>query len=306
MNYDLTNLSIIIPNWNGKTMLEKHLPVVLKHADKAEIIVVDDFSTDNSVSYIETEFPSIILIKKKKQEGFSSAINAGVKHSSRSLLLLLNSDIEPEPNFLETVFPLFNDKSLFAVGLNDKSIEGKEIVMRGRGIAFFKRGFYIHMRGEINQSDTAWVSGGSGVFRKDIWEKLGGLDELFNPFYWEDIDLSYRALKSGYTIRFEPKAIVIHYHDKGAIKTNFSSTYIRRIAFRNQLIFIWKNISDRRLLLQHCYWLPYTLFHALIHGNVQLVLGFLLALKNIDRIIKKRRIIQSKSIVSDTEILSNQ
>ncbi len=303
MSYDLTNVSIVIPNWNGKMILEKHLPVVLKHAEKAEIIIVDDASTDDSVSYLENEFPSVILIKMKKQKGFSSSVNAGVKKASRSLILLLNSDIEPEPDFLTSVFPLFKDATLFAVGLNDKSIEGHKTIMRGRGIASFKRGFYVHKRGETNQSDTAWVSGGSGVFRKEIWEKLGGLDELFNPFYWEDIDLSYRALKSGYTIRFESKAIVVHHHDKGAIKSNYSSNYIRRISFRNQLIFMWKNISDKTFLLQHSYWLPYTIFHSLVHGDIQLAFGFLLALSNIGRIIQKRRKVQSMSTVFDAQIL---
>ncbi|MCX6724718.1 MAG: hypothetical protein NTV20_01290, partial [Candidatus Shapirobacteria bacterium] len=113
-----------------------------------------------------------------------------------------------------------------------------------------------------------WASGGSGAFRKDIWSELGGLDEIFAPFYWEDTDLSYRAWKRGYQVLWEPKSIVHHQHE-GTIGSSFSKKYIDFISQRNQLIFIWKNITDFKMLFVHKmalgkklltkpgYWRPY-------------------------------------------------
>lgn len=305
MTYDITKLSVIIPNWNGKVLLERHLPVITKYTKGAEIIIVDDCSTDESVSYIREYFPSVRVIEKMTREGFSSSVNAGVEASTKPLVLLLNSDIEPEANFLNSIFPLFENQTLFAVGLNDKSIEGNLIVMRGRGIASFKRGMYVHKRGEVNNTTTAWVSGGSGVFNKSIWNTLGGMDTVFNPFYWEDIDLSYRALKAGYTIRFEPTSIVVHKHDEGAIKTSFTQADIKKIAFRNQLFFMWKNITDSRFVLQHIFWLPYYMVNSILKRDFSILQGFLSAVGSFSRIYKKRKQVARYSVVSDSEVFAD-
>jgi hypothetical protein len=79
----------------------------------------------------------------------------------------------------------------------DKSMEGDKVVLRGRGIGRWEKGFYIHKRGEIDKVDTAWVSGGSGAFRRLMWNTLGGMDPIYNPFYWEDIDPEIKANFSG-------------------------------------------------------------------------------------------------------------
>ncbi len=151
-------------------------------------------------------------------------------------------------------------------------------LIRGRGIARWERGMYIHSRGEVNKTDTAWVAGGSGAFRKSIWNQLGGMDPIFNPFYWEDIDLSYRAVKAGYTILFEPKSVVIHEHEKGIIQQEYSSFQVKTIAYRNQFLFIWKNMSDLNILVEHIVWTPVRLLQALFRGDFAMLLGYWKAL----------------------------
>ena len=79
------------------------------------------------------------------------------------------------------------------------------------------------------------------------------MDPLFNPFYWEDIDLSYRAVKAGYALKFEKKSIVHHYHEKGKILTFFSGSLIQEL-LRNQFVFIWKNMSDIDIIRSHFFW----------------------------------------------------
>ena len=97
---------------------------------------------------------------------------------------------------------------------------------------------------------------------KSIWDELGGLDILYNPFYWEDIDLSYRARKSGYKTLFENKSVVRHEHEKGSIKNKYNPQDVKKIAYKNQFIFAWKN-SDFSTLIYGHFWLPYHLLKAL-------------------------------------------
>lgn len=272
------SVSIVIPNWNGKELLQKYLPSVLEAAKGNEVIVVDDGSTDGSVETLQSDFPGVRLIRQKHQRGFSHTVNTGVREATGDIVVLLNTDIKPEKDFLTYLVRHFENPEVFAVGCMDKSVEGTSIVLRGVGVARWIRGFYIHKKGEVNSRDTAWVSGGSGAFRRSLWNTLGGLDELYSPFYWEDIDLSYRARKSGYVVRFEPKSIVWHYHEQGKILRKYSKRYIRTISYRNQFIFIWKNLTDPGIMLEHALWLPVRLMQAIFRGHGEMVVGYILAL----------------------------
>jgi len=291
-------ISIIIPNYNGKHLLEKNLPRVIKEIAKlrnfeTEVIIVDDGSSDDSVKFIKeltswrvNEFnnslinnkPIIKLIKNEKNLGFSATVNRGVRAASGEVVVLLNTDVYPEEGFLKAVLPHFKDPKVFAVGMLDKSIENEEIVRRGRGIAEWRRGFYIHRRGEINKTDTAWVSGGSGVFRRSIFLKFGGFDEIYNPFYWEDIDLSYRALKDGYKILFEPKSCVVHKHEEGVIKSKFPPWKIKSISFRNQFLFVWKN-ANLGQFFSHFLWLPQHIVKSILTADICFLIGLLWAIQ---------------------------
>jgi len=187
----------------------------------------------------------------------------------------------------------------------DKSFdEEKKIVLRGRGIAIWRRGFLIHSRGEIDKTDTFWVSGGSGAFRRSLWLKLGGLDPLYNPFYWEDIDLSFRAVKSGFKLIFEPRSVVSHYHKKGIIKRKFSPFFIKTISYRNQFFFIWKNITDKKLILSHLFWVPYHLLRTLFSLDLAFWLGLLLAFLKLPWVILSRQRNMELFTRTDEEILN--
>ncbi|MEK7141529.1 MAG: glycosyltransferase family 2 protein [Patescibacteria group bacterium] len=281
-------ISIVIPNRNGAELLEKNLPSVLAAVKGEEVIVVDDASTDNSVELLQGKFSSVHVIRKAHHDGYASTINVGVKEATGDVVVLLNTDVRPEQDFLTPLLNHFNDPSVFAVGCLEKSIEGKTTVFRGRGEAKWEKGFFIHSRGEVNQSTTAWVSGGSGAFRRSIWMKLGGMDEIFNPFYWEDIDLSYRALKSGYTLVFEPKSVVVHEHTKGVIKQEYSPMQVNVIAYRNQFLFIWKNLSDVPIMLAHLVWVPVRIVQAISRRDMAMVRGFLWAFMYAPHVLASR------------------
>lgn len=298
-------VSIVIPNYNSGEILLKNLPAVLK-TGADEIVIVDDGSTDGSLEQIKNEkrrdrafgersllsLREIKILENEKNLGFSSTVNRGVKAASGEIVVLLNTDVSPEPDFLDPLVRHFADPKVFAVGCLDKSIENGKIVLRGRGLAKWDRGFLIHWRGEVDKPDTFWVSCGSGAFRRSTWLNLGGLDEIYNPFYWEDIDLSYRAKKAGYKIFFEPKSVVVHQHGEGVIRQKFSPFYIKIIAYRNQFIFAWKHMDKWRLWFLHFFWLPYHFLKALFSFDLAFWLGFLLALVKVVTTALRRTVVK--------------
>jgi GT2 family glycosyltransferase len=291
-------ISIIIPNYNGEALLEANLPAVLRAKDFSknnilEIIVVDDGSKDKSVEVVKKNFPSVKLIKHTINRGFSAAVNTGVRAAKGDLICLLNSDVIPEKNFLESVLNYFNDKALFAVSFN-------EIGKFGWAKGIFTDGFIGHTPGGKSQTShvTFWVSGGSGIFRRYVWMELGGMDDkLFSPFYWEDIDLCYRALKRGYKLLWDPKAKVEHQHQT-TIK-NISKKYVEQIQERNQLIFIWKNLTSKNLFKKHIAGL---VKRSATHPGYLLIV--LKALGKIGFIVKARKKEIKEAIVSDEVIFS--
>ena len=136
-------------------------------------------------------------------------------------------------------------------------------------------------------------------------DKLGGLNELYNPFYYEDIDLSYRALKSGYKVLFEPKSIVTHEHEKGAIKTKYSGSKVKTIAYRNQFIFVWENATDYSLQIFHLFWLPYHLITALLRMDLNFFLGFFSAFILLPKVIRSSIKYQKQFVKKDSEVIKN-
>lgn len=296
-------ISIVIPNYNGEALLRKNLPKVLRSVEgyKHEVIVVDDASKDKSLEFLKNQ--KVKVLRNIKNLGFSSTVNKGVREANGNIVVLLNSDAYPQKDFLNFLVPHFEDPNVFAVGCLDKSKENGRIVLRGRGIGSWKKGFLVHGRGEINKQNTLWASGGSSAFRESMWQALGGLNEIYNPFYWEDIDLSYRALKSGYKILFEKQSVVYHEHEKGAIKQKYSNFKVRRVAYRNQIIFVWENATDLSLQFLHVIYLPYHLIKAVLRGDFAFLLGFLDAFVLLPKIIQSSFKSQRQFIRTDKEVI---
>lgn len=296
-------ISVIIPNYNGLNLLQKNLPSVIKNCPNCQIIVVDDASSDKSVEFLKENFKKIKIIVHPKNKGFVGAVNSGIRAATGQYVLLLNSDVSPRENFLLPLkAAIFDNPNVFAVGIKDISHEDGRTITKGRGGARFKKGFVNHYPLPVEKGETLWVSGGSGIFNKSALINLGAFDSLYAPFYWEDIDLSYRARKSGLICMFEPDSVVDHYHEKGAIKSYHSDFFIKTISYKNQFIFIWKNISDYFLLSQHILWQPYHFIRAFINYDWAFFIGFFKAALQIPRLVINYHLRESEFTVSDKEI----
>jgi len=313
------NLSIVIPTYNGEKILQENLPKILQSIKgykkgTIEIIITDDPSTDNSVNVIKKFIASVkeknIIVKTcfnkdVKQRGFSKNVNRGVRLATGEILILLNSDVIPHTGFLTPLLKHFENPQIFGVGCMDESVEEGKVVLRGRGVASWRHGFLMHAAGKLDKTSTFWVSGGSSAFRKSIWDKIGGLNELYNPFYWEDVDLSYRAVKCGYRVLFEPESIVRHEHEEGTIKKNFSEYDKIKVVYRNQFIFVWINITDPQLLFSHFVWLPYHSLKALFRKDKAYFWGLSHALVQIPPILLYKKKMEEMFVVSDKKIIES-
>lgn len=291
----MPTVSIIIPSWNSAEKLTKNLQAsidAIKDYPGSEVIVVDDASSDNSVEVVE-QFPQVKLIKRQKNGGFSSTVNQGVREAKGEFVVQINSDARPDKDFLKYALPHFENPQVFSVNCNAGGVWNT---------AGFKNGFIWHRQAPnadpTTSHQTLWSSGGSGVFRRDLWQKMGGLDELFNPFYEEDMDLGYRATKRGYINIWEPKSKVEHYKEKGVIATHFSSARVARVAQRNQLLFMWKNITDSGMMFSHIFALIKML---IVHPKYWGV--FLAALWRLPKLWPKRKQEQKHAHLTDKQVL---
>lgn len=304
-------ISIVIPSFNGQMLLEKNLPAIEKSCrmwdsseKQWEIIVVDDASTDRTSDWLKKIYPEIKIVRNKHNLRFGGSCNRGVKEAEGDIVVLLNNDVQPEFDFLKPLLAHFEHSEVFAVGCKEVNVSGEKVLFGGRGMMKFQRGLMTHWR-PINQTskNTSWVSAGSAAYRRSLWISLGGMDRLFRPAYEEDRDLSWQAVKAGYLLLFEPNAVVTHYHET----TNehiFGSTMIKIYSMKNQLLFVWKNISSSRLLLQHIFWLPYHLVMTTIKTRGLFFVAFLLAVFQIYETIESRRRASKHWRKSDEEILA--
>lgn len=292
-------ISVVIPNWNGAFLLKKNIPKVIDAKRNAanrieEILVVDDFSTDDSVGVLEKYFKDDVrIIKHQKNQRFAATVNTGVRFSTGTHICLLNTDVIPSNDFLEPVIGHLGDESVFGVTLHERGY--------GPAVGYFD-GYLKHSPGPEAQSplDTLWISGGSGVFSKEKWQELHGLDsELMAPFYWEDVDLGYRAHKRGYKLIWDSDANVVHKHESVTSPKNFNKNYLALMKERNELLFIWKNITSKNLIKKH----RDALVSRVIHhpGYIKVVTAALLKWQ---LVIARRKREKAESSISDEAIFS--
>ncbi len=236
-------IDIIIPSFNGKHLLEKNLPEVFRNSDFLnKVIVIDNGSTDGTIAWLEKTYPEIIIVKNDTNLGFTKPVNQGVAQSSSEYIVLLNNDVRPAKDYLKNTLQYFEDEKVFAVSFNEN--ESSWPLVKWNGKIQFTRG-----EDKSGSRLTAWASGGSAIFKRKIWDKLGGFNEIYAPFYWEDIDIGFRAWKSGYKIIWGKESQVIHDHESTAKKIN--PAYLSLIKQRNELLFNWINVTDSDLVKQH-------------------------------------------------------
>ncbi len=293
------SVSIVIPTLNGKELLKRFLPSVMAavgaYPGKSEVIIVDDGGTDGTDELIKSNFAGVRLIRLERNMGFAGACNAGFRECRNQIVILLNNDVLVDKNFIAPLVVHFENDEIFGVrpGLRTlgANVSREELERFSVGLEF-KRGYIdlpMFLRAAPRKCNDIFLLGGTSaaIDRVKLLE-LGGFDELFSPFYWEDADLSYRAWKRGWRIIYEPESLAYHQTHATIFQTH-PQEYIEMIGERNRYIMVWKNIVDKKLLFNHYCWIPLRLLGLLFSGRWHKLPSLFLALKELKTIREKRK-----------------
>ncbi|HVW83673.1 MAG TPA: glycosyltransferase, partial [Bryobacteraceae bacterium] len=255
---DTRAASLVIPNWNGVDLLRRFVPSwieAIRNHPGSEIIVVDNGSTDGSAAWLAANYPEVRVLALEKNLGFGGGSNAGFTAARNDVVVLLNSDMRVEPDFLEPLLAGFTDETVFAVScqifLGDKTKRREET---GLTEGWWQDGGLRVSHREDPAVDTLFPcfygGGGSCAFDRRKFLSLGGFDELLAPFYLEDTDIGFLAWKRGWKVLYQPASVVHHEH-RGTIGKRFSTDYIQSVLQKNFVLFAWKNIHGWNRLAGH-------------------------------------------------------
>lgn len=254
-------IAVVILNWNGKAFLEKFLPDVIKHSqDVAEVYVIDNNSSDDSVKLLRSNFTSVKIIQNIDNYGFAKGYNEGLKHIQADYFILLNSDVEVTPNWIPPVISLMESDPAIAA-CQPKLLNYKvrdEFEYAGGAGGFIDKWGYPFCRGRMfntfekdtgQYNDTReifWASGASLFIRAKNFSDAGGFDEDFFA-HMEEIDLCWRLRNTGYKIMYCPESTIYHVGAGTLAKMNPQKTYYN---FRNNLMLIYKNHAPQFFYLK--------------------------------------------------------
>ncbi len=245
------NVSVVILNWNGKDLLSRFLPGIIRHSGKAEIVVADNASTDGSVAMLGEKFPTVRIVQNSKNGGFAKGYNDALQEIKADYYVLLNSDVEVSPNWLDPLIRLAESDPTVAA-CQPKILDYKNksrFEYAGAAGGFIDKFGYPFCRGRIFDSfendegqyndtrEVFWATGACLFVRSDAFHRQQGLDEDFFA-HMEEIDLCWRLKNEGFKIMYCAESTVYHIGGGTLSKSNPKKTFLN---FRNSLILLCKN-----------------------------------------------------------------
>ena len=251
--------AVVILNYNGRKVLEQFLPNVLENTNRelAEVIVADNASTDDSVAFMQSHYPNIRLIENESNGGFATGYNLALRQIEAEYFVLLNSDIEVTPHWIEPVLEMMDaDETIAACQPKILSYYDKtKFEYAGSCGGFIDKYGYPFCRGRIFQNletdegqydtpmEVFWATGACMFVRAGLFLKCGGLDDSFFA-HMEEIDFCWRMKNMGYRIFCCPQSKVYHIGGGTLPKNSPRKTYLN---FRNNLSLLGKNLPDNKL-----------------------------------------------------------
>ena len=254
----MPKIAIVILNWNGEALLREYLPSILEYSGNADIYVADNASTDGSVEFVKTAYPTIRIIRNPSNGGFSKGYNDALKLVDADIFCLLNSDVEVTKDWLDPIVGAFGDFPDAAI-VQPKILDLKRrdyFEYAGAAGGFIDQLGYPFCRGRIFQAlerDTGqyddiaeifWATGACMFIKSEVFRDLGGFDEDYFA-HQEEVDLCWRAQNHGHKVLYVGISHV--YHLGGSTLSNMDpkKTYLN---FRNSLYSITKNLPREKAL----------------------------------------------------------
>ena len=250
-------IAVVILNWNGVQLLEQFLPSVLQYSPEATVYVADNASTDDSISFVLANFPSVKIVKNDSNLGFAGGYNEALKHIDADIYALVNSDIEVSKNWLQPILKTFENEPETAI-IQPKILDYKNkeyFEYAGAAGGFIDEYGYPYCRGRIfdtlekdygqydDNCEIFWASGACFFIRSSVYKELKGFDADFFA-HQEEIDLCWRAINNGYKIKYNSESVVYHVGGATLQQGNPKKTYLN---FRNSLLMLTKNLPKNKL-----------------------------------------------------------
>ena len=251
-------VAIIILNWNGEKLLREFLPSVVKNtnADLGRVVVVDNHSTDGSWICLEQEFPDVERGLFEDNFGFAGGYNRAIEMIEAEYVVLLNSDVEVAPGWLEPLVAVLDrDERVAAVQPKILAYRDKnKFEYAGAAGGYIDYLGFPFCRGRVmdtteqdygqydDEVDVFWATGASLCIRRDVYRVAGGLDEAFFA-HMEEIDLCWRLKNGGYTLKVVPSSVVYHLGG-GSLPMNHPRKLF--LNYRNNLLMLHKNLCAKQ------------------------------------------------------------
>jgi GT2 family glycosyltransferase len=304
-NLDL--ISLVIPNWNGKQFLAGCLDSLSQQSYKAiEVIVVDNGSVDGSTQLIESNYPWVRLLRFEENQGFSPAVNRGIRESKGKFIALLNNDTVVDSQWLEELIAALKAEPTLGSVASKMLAYHDHSILDGAGDGYRRGGLpgrIGHREKDAGQFDSPryvlGACGGAALYRKEVFDKIGLFDEDYFA-YLEDIDLALRAQSAGFKCLYVPTAIVYHL-GCGTTGSGYSPLVVR-LSAQNNINTLVKNIPLFLLfkfLPYIFYWQAYYFACVLLLGRRPLAwfAGSFSALRQLPKMIAKRQMINQERCV---------
>lgn len=254
----MSKIAIVILNWNGVKLFPDFLPSIIEHSkdENIEIIVADNGSSDNSLLFLEKNFPSVTIMDLKNNYGFAEGYNVALEQIEADYFVLVNSDVKVKRGWIDPCIKQFEkDERIAAVQPKILSYNEPEYFeYAGAAGGFIDKYGYPFCRGRIldkvekdehqyeQSGEIFWATGACMFVRAETFKKSGGLDSNFWA-HMEEIDLCWRLKNQGFKIVYEPQSVVYHL---GGGSLSYGDPRKVYLNFRNNLFMLFKNLSKER------------------------------------------------------------
>ena len=260
------NTAVVVLNWNGINWLKKFLPILIEKSKDVNVYIADNASTDNSVEYVNNNFPNVKVLKNFSNEGYAKGYNDALETLKEEFFVLINSDIEVTDNWIKPIINLMETNSDIAacqpkiLSFHDRNKFEYAGACGGfidtLGYPFCRGRIFSDLEDDNNQyndiTEVFWASGACLFVRAKYFKEVNGFDNDFFA-HQEEIDLCWRLKNKGYKIMVNPNSAVFHV---GAGTLNTSSPLKTYLNFRNNLFMLYKNLSVLKLIITILFRLP--------------------------------------------------
>ena len=294
-------VSVLVPSYDDRDLLAAHLPVVLRELERRavgdELIVIDD-GAGGLGDWIAEQAPGARLVERAQNGGFAAAVATGVEAARCELVFLMNPDVRPRAGFLEPLIAALEDPEIAAaapyvlLGGEAASEESLSRLAWKRGFPLLELADHAFAAGAaVPPLPAAFALGGASLWRRADLAGAGAFDPLFAPFYWEDVDRSWRAWRAGRRVVVCPSSVVEHHH-RGTIGRVVPRSLVRAAIEKNRLLFAWKHVDDEQRMREHFDGLRARLFAAAAREDRESVVWLCLALEELGVALASRRALQ--------------